>query len=435
MLRVALALMALALVGCASQAQKEAQALQAAPWLGAAANADETYIVVTVRNPRVTDIHAASTSRDYDVAPVYGPSPRARGDANKLASRYALRQVNAWPIEVLELHCVVYAMPSAANKDEVIARLRADRLVESVQPLNSFATLATQGKAQAEKQSAKQYSDPYFDLQSNLQVLQVPQAQRLSRGAGVRVAIIDTGIDVKHPDLAGRVAVQRNFVGGPNPNSVAPEKHGTAVAGVIAALANNKLGIVGIAPAAQLLALRACWQATNDPRSVCNTFTLAQALSAAIDLRADVVNLSLGGPADPLLNRLVIAGMQRGIVYVGAMNPSSVGAQGSFPTDIAGVIGVNNIEEGRIQRGKTLSLYAPGTDILTLTPSGGYDFMSGSSLAAASVTGGVALLLSRRRSTQRNELYGALSKSVSAESVDLCMAITALDPRTSCDHE
>jgi subtilisin family serine protease len=346
-----------------------------------------------------------------------------------------LRQVNAWPIEVLELHCVVYALPSSANQTEVIARLRADRLVESVQPLNSFATLATDGKAQSDKQFVKQYSDPYFDLQSNLQVLQVPQAQRLSQGAGVRVAIIDTGIDVKHPDLAGRVAVQRNFVGESDPNKVAPEKHGTAVAGVIAALANNKLGIVGIAPAAQLLALRACWQATNDSRSLCNTFTLAQALVAAIDLRADVVNLSLGGPADPLLNRLVIAGMQRGIVYVGAINPNSVRTQAVFPTDIAGVIGVNNIEGGRVQGAKTLSLMAPGTDILTLTPSGGYDFMSGSSLAAASVTGGVALLLSRRHSIQRNELYGALAKSVRAESVDFCVALTALDPRASCDHE
>jgi subtilisin family serine protease len=161
---------------------------------------------------------------------------------------------------------------------------------------------------------------------------------------------------------------------------------------------------------------------------------LAQALAAAIDLRADVVNLSLGGPADPLLNRLVIAGMQRGIVYVGAINPSSGGAQ-EFPTDIAGVIGVSNLEGGQTQHGKALSLYAPGTDILTLTPSGGYDFMSGSSLAAASITGGVALLLSRRHSTQRNELYGALAKSVRTISVDLCMAITALDPRTSCDHE
>jgi subtilisin family serine protease len=425
-----LVLIACALSGCASQAQRHAQAMQAAPWLGATDNTAESYIVVTVRNPRAVDMHAASTTRDYDVAQVYGPSPRARSDVNKLASRYALRLVNAWPIEVLELHCVVYAMPLTVDRDELMARLRADRLVESVQPLNSFATLATEGKAPA----TKQYSDPYFDLQSNLQVLQVPQAQKLSRGAGVRVAVIDTGIDTKHPDLAGRVVVQRNFVGGVSGET--PERHGTAVAGVIAALANNNLGIVGIAPAAQLLALRACWPATaNDARSLCNTFTLAQALQAAIDLRADVVNLSLGGPADPLLNRLVAAGMQRGIVYVGAINPNFVRTQAMFPTEIAGVISVNTAEGGRAQQGKTLSLFAPGKDILTLTPSGGYDFMSGSSLAAASVTGGVALLLSRRRSTQRNELYEALAKSLRSDSVDLCKAISALDPGASCNQE
>jgi subtilisin family serine protease len=80
-------------------------------------------------------------------------------------------------------------------------------------------------------------------------------------------------------------------------------------------------------------------------------------------------------------------------------------------------------------------LFAPGTNILTLTPSGGYDFMSGSSLAAASVSGGVALLLARRHSIQRDTLYSALAKSVRADSVDLCVAIATLDPRTSCAIE
>jgi subtilisin family serine protease len=403
--------------------------MQAAPWLVAESAANkESYIVVTVRNPRVADVQAASTGRDYNTAQPYGPSPRARSDVKKLASRYALRLVNAWPIEILGVHCVVYAVPPTVKSETIIARMQADRLVESVQQLNSFATLASGASAQP----PKQYNDPYFNLQSNLQVLQVPQAQRFSRGAGVRIAIIDTGIDAKHPDLAGRVWVQRNFVGGPS--GATPERHGTAVAGVIAALDDNNVGIVGIAPAAQLLALRACWPvAVNDARSLCNTFTLAQALSAAIELRADVVNLSLGGPGDPLLNRLVAAGMQHGIVYVGAVNSNSR-TQNTFPGGVPGVISVDNAEIARAQRGNTLSLFAPGSGILTLTPSGGYDFMSGSSLAAASVTGGVALLLARRHSTQRNELYSALAKSLRTDSVDLCMAISALDPRASCSQ-
>jgi subtilisin family serine protease len=77
-------------------------------------------------------------------------------------------------------------------------------------------------------------------------------------------------------------------------------------------------------------------------------------------------------------------------------------------------------------------LFAPGTNILTLTPAGGYDFMSGSSLAAASVSGGVALMLAHRHSTQRDALYAALAQSTHAESVNLCAAMTTLDPRTRC---
>jgi len=313
--------------------------------------------------------------------------------------------------------------------DELLVHLRQDRRVESAQPLNSFATLSAT------------YTDPYFNLQNNLQTLQVPQAQSVSRGAGVRIAIVDTGINAQHPDLAGRVELQRNFVGG-SPTDVFSERHGTAVAGVIAAVDNNHVGIVGIAPAAQLLSLRACWPATeNDARALCNTFTLAQALSAAIELRADVVNLSLGGPADPLLDRLVAAGMRRGIVYVGAMLPgASDSAALSFPANIPGVISVDSVGSHRVNGNSGMqTLFAPGANILTLTPAGGYDFMSGSSMAAASVSGGVALLLGHQRHAQRAAIATALahSEGIAADgtaSVDFCAAISSLDGRVNCAH-
>ena len=87
-----------------------------------------------------------------------------------------------------------------------------------------------------------------------------------SRGEGVRVAIIDTGVDASHPDLAGRVVKQENFVDG---SKSGRDRHGTAVAGVIAAVENNSQGIVGIAPAARLYAMRACWPAPRDDSAPC----------------------------------------------------------------------------------------------------------------------------------------------------------------------
>ncbi len=159
------------------------------------------------------------------------------------------------------------------------------------------------------------------------------------------------------------------------------------MAGVIAATANNNVGIVGIAPLAQVEVFEACWQLRPDAdAAVCNTFTLAQALAAVIDARVPLVNLSIAGPADPLLSALVEAGLKRGVIFIGAAAEES----DAFPTGIPGVIGVgsNEREPGRS------AVTAPSMHVLTLRPQAQYDFESGTSMAAAEVTGVVALLLS-----------------------------------------
>ena len=112
------------------------------------------------------------------------------------------------------------------------------------------------------------------------------------------MAAIDSGVEVDHPDLRGRIVLARNFV---DTREAVAELHGTAVAGIIGARADNSVGIVGVAPDAQLMALRACWQRPADESAaVCSSFTLAKALQFAIDNGAKVINLSLGGPRDRL---------------------------------------------------------------------------------------------------------------------------------------
>src|SRR5437879_13748718 len=102
------------------------------------------------------------------------------------------------------------------------------------------------------------------------------------------------------------------------------------MAGLIAAVANNHIGIVGIAPQAELEVFEACWQLEPDSdAAACNTFTLARALAAAFASGAPLVNLSLAGPSDPLLNALVEWGMDRRITFVG----TSVAADAGFATD------------------------------------------------------------------------------------------------------
>ena len=141
---------------------------------------------------------------------------------------------------------------------------------------------------------------------------------------------------------------------------------------MIAAVTDNGIGIVGIAEA-RLLLLKACWRAgaVGTP-SVCNSFTLAQAIAAAVEARVDIINLSLAGPDDPLLRRLVARAIDAGIIVVGAV-PAD-GQRNAFPTNIDAVIAVDTAESGHAQ---TKVLYAPGRDVLSLAPQAHYDFYSG----------------------------------------------------------
>lgn len=374
-------------------------------------------IVVTLRNDAAPTIPSAgSTGRAYNAPSLYSLAPATRSSAKAVAAAHGLREVSAWPIGLLGVHCIVFELPSGADRTEVLERLRRDRRIESAQPYQSFTTLTTTS------------GDPYRSLQRNLDLMNVSGAHAWSRGEGVRVAVIDTGVDGNHPDLVGRIARQENFVDDHGPRD--RDRHGTAVAGVIAAVENNQQGIVGIAPAARLHALRACWpDPGDDTRASCSTLTLAKAIAAAVEARIEIVNLSLTGPADPLLTRLVEVGLRRGIVFVGATPPTN--DRDSFPTGIAGVISVDS--SGAASSPDSV-LFAPASEVLTLVPDGRYDFVSGSSLAAASVSGGVALLLARDRTLGAKgarELLARSSRMITtprgeASSVNLCAAVAVL---------
>jgi len=384
----------------------------------------ERYILVTVENePAAMQTRAGSTTRGYDTAVRYKVSSRARATVQSLSSAYRLREVRAWPIPALRVHCVVFELPGGAEREAVLAQLRREPAVRVAQPLQTFATAS----------STAAYNDPYLDLQRSLQQMGIPAAHRWSRGRGVKVAVIDTGVDTHHPDLAGRISESRNFIDSDEEN-FERDRHGTSVAGLIAALAGNSEGIVGVAPEVALIALKACWQL--DPASdaaVCNSFTLAQGIAAAIDARAQVINLSIAGPSDPLLEELVSVADRNGVVVVGAVPPSGTAQAGAsgFPARVPGVIAVDISRPRSTPSGH---IDAPGDDIFTLTPAGGYGFASGSSLATAQVSGVVALLLSRQRhltSGQVRTLLTGATERVSTPhgevaSLNACAALAAM---------
>jgi len=303
----------------------------------------------------------------------YNSTAWGRRIASELGARHKLQTVSQWPVLTLGVHCVVYAIPDERSFKAVTEELRQEKVVNGVYPMNDFHTLAT---------------DPYQPLQSAVADMQLNEAHRYATGRDVTVAVVDTAIDLPHPDLSGQISSHRDLVTDSSDERPG-EAHGTAVGGVIAARAGNAAGIVGVAPSAQLAALRACWPSAPDALDAsCNTLTLAKAIDTAIRLKVRVLNLSLSGPRDALLETLLQTALAQGMLVVGAM-PTEGSAEQAFPTAVPGIIRVG--VAGPASDGSTV--VAPGTEVFTTLPHERYGYISGSSIAAAHITGVIALLL------------------------------------------
>ena len=328
----------------------------------------------------------ASYGNDYADAP--GRLARRR-TAGALARAHGLSLHDEWPMPALGVDCFVLEAADADAAARGAMALALDPRVESAQPMQLFHTLGIPARASQPRTNG---DDPLYAAQPAATAWHLDALHAQSTGRGVRIAVIDSGVALDHPDLRGQVAVERDFVDAAGRAGERPvaEAHGTAVAGIIAARAGNGVGIVGIAPQARLLALRACWQRDAGP-AACSSFTLARALQFAIDARAQVVNLSLSGPEDRLLSRLLDAALQRGISVVGAVDAQA--RDGGFPASHPGVLAVDGL--GRDAGPRTV-LHAPGTGIPAPLPDGGWALVSGASFAAAQVSGLAALLLQRR---------------------------------------
>jgi hypothetical protein len=332
----------------------------------------------------------------------------------RLAHEHGLQRVDGWPIDALAVYCEVLEVPADAAVNDVIAALAADPRVDLVQRMNVFATEATR------------YDDPYVDLQAGALDMEVEQAHRVATGRGVLVAVIDSAVDGDHPELRGRVRIARDLVAErPARNA---EVHGTAVAGIIASGVNNRLGIIGVAPDAGIAALRACWALDDDTvEAQCSTFSLARALQTALDIGANVVNLSLTGPADPLLARLLDETLARGVIVIAA-EPAAAHAEQSFPASHPRVISAQSATAA--SNDLPFRLGAPAAEILTTTPGATYAFLSGNSLAAAHASGAVALLLEREPSVDAERAHAVLAatsqRASGKTSINACRALEAL---------
>jgi subtilisin family serine protease len=411
------ALLAVLLAGCTASSDVRTE-----PFAAATAAAAERQILVTVQQPSSLAAGLTGAPNQRYLQRRYGPSPTVDRVLSQLAHEHGLRRVEGWPIQSLDVYCEVLTVPGDVDVADVLDSLNRDARVDLAQRMNLFSTQAVR------------YDDPYLELQSAATTMDVERAHALATGRGVSIAIIDSAVDGDHPDLRGSVRLARNLVA-EHPLAREGEVHGTAIAGVIASAVNNREGIIGVAPDVSIASLRACWAiADNGLAAQCSTFSLARALEVALGLHPNVINLSLAGPDDPLLNRLLDRVIERGIVVVTA-HPASSERSLAFPSSHPHVLSAHSSLLA-VNSDSPYTLAAPADEVLTTTPGAGYAFLTGNSLAAAHTTGVVALLMEREPDLDAERIAAILTAtttySAGSASINACRAVARVADTAAC---
>ncbi|MCS7286225.1 MAG: S8 family peptidase [Anaerolineae bacterium] len=305
--------------------------------------------------------------------------------------------------EIPPLRVKVLLVPRGKEK-EWINRLRASSLVEYAEPAQLVRALLTP-------------NDPFWSYQWNMSLIGAPQAWDVTTGTSVvTVSIVDTGIDLDHPEFSGRIVQGWNFVkNDPYPGD--DNGHGTHVAGIASARGNNYIGIAGMA-----------WNVKILPYKVLNNkgegydYNVANAIVSAADRGARVINLSLGGPSSAVMASAVDYASRKGCLLVAAAG-NFASNQVLYPAAYPQVMAVSaiNYYSGTAwysNYGPEIEVAAPGGDsfyeILSTLPDDWYGYDAGTSMAAPHVAGLAALIWS-------------VNPGLTAAQVRYCITSTAVD--------
>ena len=261
-------------------------------------------------------------------------------------------------------------------------------------------------------------------------------ALRLAQGNRVLVAVIDSEVDATHPDLAGAIMANFDSSGEQEP----PQTHGTGMAGAIAA----HRAMLGTAPRAGLLTVRAF--GTRGGSVEGTTFNILKGLDWAASQGARIVNMSFAGPSDPRLRQALAQANRKGMVLIAAAGNAGPSSPPLFPAADPNVIAVTATDANDAlfpgaNRGNYIAVAAPGVDILAPAPQGTYQFTTGTSVAAAEVSGVAALLIERNPALKPADVRRILmdtakplggkprDRDFGAGLVDALKAVTAVKPR------
>jgi hypothetical protein len=326
--------------------------------------------------PRPSRVPPAGEQRFVAFEVLVGlPSNLTQQAIDALARRHRLVRLESQAIGLTGSTLHRWQISDQRSVAEVIRALEADSSVRVAQPNYRFTLQQTQAGAASEYQYA-------------LEKLRLPEAHRLARGGNVLVAVIDNGIDATHPELADVIVGTFDATGRPAP----PAQHGTGMAGTIAAHAR----LTGTAPAARILAIRAF--ATSGKTEESTSLAVLRSIDWAVANGARVINMSFAGPPDPEQAIVLAAAAKKGVVLVAAAGNAGPKSPPLFPAADPNVIAVTATDPDdklfvQSNRGRHIAVAAPGVEIVAPAPAGTYQFTTGTSVAAAQVSGIVALLL------------------------------------------
>ena len=278
----------------------------------------------------------------------------------------------------------------------VLGSLQGDARIAAAQP-NYVYRLQDAGQVASQAGDSQQYVVAKMHL---------AEAHAMSTGGHVTIAVIDSAIDTAHPELKGAVAGRFDAIRG----TAQPHEHGTAMASAI--VAHGRL--LGVAPAAHILAVRAFEAASASAEST--TTRVVDSLQWINDSGARVVNMSFTGPSDPRMHEMIVASRRKGLVLVAAAGNDGPQAAPDYPAAYPEVIAVTatDMDDKLLpvaNRGRYVSVAAPGVEIFVASPNGQYGFTTGTSVATAHVSGLAALLIDRNPSLTPDQIQAILMRT------------------------
>ena len=315
--------------------------------------------------------------------------------ADELARRHRLARLRSQNFPLIGGTIGLFRITDRRTIEVASREFATEASVHSVQP--NFRYVLQEQKAALTEGDPAQYANAK---------LRLPQAHTLAHGANVTIAVIDSGIDVKHPELVNAIADNFDALG----SKEGPHVHGTGIAGAIVSHAR----LMGSAPEARILAIRAFGAAPNGAEST--SYVILKGLDYAAAHGAQVVNMSFAGPKDGLIERAIAATVAKGIVMVAAAGNAGPKSPPLYPAANANVIAVTATDaQDRLfaasNRGSHIAISAPGVDIFLPAPDEKYQMTSGTSFSAAYVSGLAALMLERNPALKPGEVHAILMKT------------------------